>query len=82
MCFWHGIGCGRIVMTRRDMPMGETRSEQERLLDQSLEETFPASDPISMQQILIVGRAQKPFQSAVFPRKADNEPDMTQLNKG
>jgi hypothetical protein len=33
-------------------------SEQERSLDESLEDTFPASDPVSSQQMLIVGRAQ------------------------
>ncbi len=28
----------------------KARSEQDRLLDEALEDTFPASDPISMQQ--------------------------------
>lgn len=36
----------------------KARSEQERLLDEALEETFPASDPISMQQIITVGRTE------------------------
>jgi len=35
-------------------------SEQERLLDEALEDTFPASDPVSKQQIIVVGRAQRP----------------------
>jgi hypothetical protein len=41
----------------KDKRTSDRRSDQERLLDESLEETFPASDPISMQQALIVGRA-------------------------
>jgi hypothetical protein len=31
------------------------RNEQDRLLDEALGETFPASDPVSMQQNCIVG---------------------------
>jgi hypothetical protein len=38
----------------------KTRSEQERSLDESLEGTFPASDPVSSEQMLIVGRAPGP----------------------
>ena len=37
----------------------EARSKQDRLLDEALEETFPASDPISMQQIITVGRTER-----------------------
>jgi hypothetical protein len=37
----------------------KARSEQDRLLDEAREETFPASDPISMQQTIIVGRAER-----------------------
>ncbi len=39
----------------------KARFEQDRLLDEALEETFPASDPISMQQSIIVGRAERPL---------------------
>jgi hypothetical protein len=39
----------------------KARSEQERLLDEALEETFPASDPIAMQQIITVGRTARWF---------------------
>ncbi len=46
----------------------EARSEQDRLLDEALEETFPASDPITMQQTIIVGRAERP--SSPSPAKA------------
>jgi len=35
------------------------RVEQDRLLDEALEQTFPASDPIALQQVSIVGRASK-----------------------
>jgi len=45
----------------KDKPTKETRSEQERLLDEALAETFPASDPISMQQIVIVGQVERPL---------------------
>jgi len=36
------------------------RARQERLLDEALQETFPASDPVSTQQILTVGAATGP----------------------
>ena len=39
----------------------KAQSEQDRLLDEALEQTFPASDPISMQQTIIVGRAERPL---------------------
>jgi hypothetical protein len=45
----------------KDKPIKETRSEQERLLDEALAETFPASDPISVQQIVIVGQVERPL---------------------
>jgi len=45
----------------KDKPTKETRSEQERMLDEALAETFPASDPISVQQIVIVGRVERPL---------------------
>ena len=35
------------------------RVEQDRLLDEALEQTFPASDPIALQQISIIGRENK-----------------------
>jgi hypothetical protein len=38
----------------------QPRSEQDRLLDEALEETFPASDPVSMQQNITVGRGERP----------------------
>jgi len=37
----------------KDKPID--RNEQDRLLDEALGETFPASDPVSMQQNCIVG---------------------------
>jgi hypothetical protein len=45
----------------KDKPIKETRSEQERLLDEALAETFPASDPVSVQQIVIVGQVERPL---------------------
>lgn len=54
-----------------DKPMSEARLERERLLDESLEETFPASDPVSMQQMLIVGRARRPFHAGTPRLKTD-----------
>jgi hypothetical protein len=45
----------------KDKPIKETRSEQERLLDEALAETFPASDPISVQQVVIVGQVERPL---------------------
>jgi hypothetical protein len=46
----------------KDKQTNKARAEQDwalqdRALDEALEGTFPASDPISMQQIVIVGRA-------------------------
>lgn len=35
------------------------RVEQDRLLDEALEQTFPASDPIALQQVSIIGRGSK-----------------------
>jgi hypothetical protein len=43
-----------------DKQTNKARSEQERMLDEALEETFPASDPISAQQVVTVGRAKGP----------------------
>jgi hypothetical protein len=37
------------------------QSEQERLLDEALAETFPCSDPVSMQQMITVGRSEPPL---------------------
>ena len=36
------------------------RVEQDRLLDEALEQTFPASDPVALQQVSIIGRGSKP----------------------
>ena len=33
--------------------------EQDRLLDEALEQTFPASDPIALQRVSIIGRESK-----------------------
>ena len=35
------------------------RVEQDRLLDEALEQTFPASDPVALQQVSIIGRGSK-----------------------
>jgi hypothetical protein len=35
--------------------MSELRNAQDRLLDDALADTFPASDPVSNQQIVIIG---------------------------
>jgi hypothetical protein len=51
----------------------KTASEQDQGLDEALEETFPASDPISMQQILVVGRAQRPTIAVVQRPKTGKE---------
>jgi hypothetical protein len=49
-------------------------SERERSLDESLEGTFPASDPVSKEQVLIVGRVQR-SPLAGGPRvKSEKEP--------
>jgi hypothetical protein len=40
---------------------GKAKFDQEQLLDEALEETFPASDPISMQQLITVGRVARPL---------------------
>jgi hypothetical protein len=58
----------------KDKQTRETRSEQDRLLDQALEATFPASDPVSMQQNITVGRAERPLVAAVAPVKAAKRP--------
>jgi hypothetical protein len=33
--------------------------EQDRLLDEALEQTFPASDPVGLQQVSIIGSGSK-----------------------
>jgi hypothetical protein len=48
-------------------------SEQERSLDESLEGTFPASDPVSSEQMLIVGRAQRSSLSGTPRPKTTSE---------
>jgi hypothetical protein len=54
-----------------DKQTSKARSEQDRLLDQALEETFPASDPISTQQSIIVGRVDRQFPYDVRPVKTE-----------
>jgi hypothetical protein len=46
-------------------PTKQVRFEQERSLDAALEETFPASDPVAVQQTVIVGRVDRPFVDGV-----------------
>ncbi len=36
-----------------------SRVEQDRSLDEALEQTFPASDPIAIQQVSVIGRDSK-----------------------
>ena len=36
-----------------------SRAEQDRLLDEALEQTFPASDPIAIQQAGVIGKESK-----------------------
>ena len=36
-----------------------SRVEQDRLLDEALEQTFPASDPIAVQQASVIGKERK-----------------------
>ncbi len=45
----------------------KARLEQERQLDEALQDTFPASDPISMEQHGIVGDVEPPAPDAVPP---------------
>jgi hypothetical protein len=54
----------------------ESRSEQERMLDEALAETFPASDPISMQQIVIVGEVERPLRSGGSGAKPEHRHDL------
>jgi len=46
------------------------RAEEERLLDEALEGTFPASDPVSMQQTVIVGRMPRPVPAVTHRQEA------------
>jgi hypothetical protein len=55
----------------KDKQADDAGREQDRLLDEALAETFPASDPISMQQIVIVGRVQRSFFDGISRAKAD-----------
>jgi hypothetical protein len=57
-----------------DKPTKEARFEQERSLDKSLEDTFPASDPVSIQQLLIVGRAPRSAVAGVPRPKGEKQP--------
>src|SRR5579871_2845798 len=66
----HRLMLPELIMKRG--PTEEARSAQERLLDHALEETFPASDPIAMQQIVIVGRFQEP--SGVLLQRGKSPP--------
>jgi hypothetical protein len=43
----------------RTKPKNLARVEQDRLLDEALEQTFPASDPIALQQISIIGKGEQ-----------------------
>jgi hypothetical protein len=52
----------------------KARAEQERSLDEALEETFPAIDPVSMQQIITVGRVDRPFPDGVPRVKTEKMP--------
>jgi hypothetical protein len=54
----------------------ESRSEQERMLDEALAETFPASDPISMQQIVIVGEVERPLRGGGSSAKPEHRHDL------
>jgi hypothetical protein len=56
----------------KDKRTRDPRSHQERLLDESLEETFPASDPISMEQVLIVGRAPRSSAGGISSRAEED----------
>jgi hypothetical protein len=40
------------------------RVEQDRLQDEALEQTFPASDPIALQQVSFIGRGNKTVPAA------------------
>jgi hypothetical protein len=58
----------------RRKPTKQIRSEQDRLLDGALEETFPASDPVAVQQTVIVGRVDRPFLDGVPRLKTEKKP--------
>jgi hypothetical protein len=51
----------------------QTRSEQEQMLDEALAETFPASDPVAMQQRVIVRRVERPFAEGVSSVKTKHK---------
>ena len=45
------------------------RVEQDRLLDEALEQTFPTSDPIALQQASIIGRGSKAAPTSKYTDK-------------
>jgi hypothetical protein len=54
-----------VMRAMNDKQTDKSRSKQDRLLDEALAETFPASDPISLQQIVVVGRVDRPLLDGV-----------------
>jgi hypothetical protein len=58
----------------RTKPKNLARVEQDRLLNEALEQTFPASDPIALQQIGIIGREGK---TVPADEHADKKTDAT-----
>jgi hypothetical protein len=51
--------------------------EQDRLLDEALEQTFPASDPIALEQISIIGRENKTLPAG---KHADKKTDRHKIS--
>jgi hypothetical protein len=49
------------------------RSDADRMLDEALEATFPASDPVSAEQRVTVGRVGKPSFGMVSYGRLDKE---------
>jgi hypothetical protein len=49
------------------------RSDEDRMLDEALEETFPASDPVSAEQRVMAGRIGKPSSSTVSHGRSEKD---------
>jgi hypothetical protein len=56
---------------RQDEGDGDKRRHQEEALDEALKNTFPASDPVSVEQPTTTGRARRtpapPIKGAILP---------------
>ena len=53
------------------------RVEQDWLLDEALEHTFPASDPVALQQASIIGTASKAVPTGKHAARKTNRPNIS-----